>query len=415
MRVRHIVPMVLALCVATPAPASEPIGLQRIVLTGEAAPGGGTFDRFGAESMPVVAPVNGRGDVVFFATLARSGVDEGLFVSSRGRITAVAREGDAVPGVGRLSGFGTHPAPGLNDDGTVVFVAAISGGRAVEGIFTARNGRIRPVALSGAAAPGIASGVLASVDAPTINAKGDVAFLATVRRGRETLDAVLLWTQGRLQKIVARGDPAPAGGTFGGFGPPALNREGTVAFAAAVEGKAVPGGIFVSSGRRLRMVLGAGEDTPIGGIFAKFSERLGLSDHGAIAFHGLMKAAPVAAGVFVIEGERARAIARLGDPAPGGGTFSNFGLWPGMSATGSIGFAASVDGGPSPVIVVRTDRDGLQRVVGVGDALPNGARIASLTLFPVVSLGPSGAISFAVAPTATGGGPEGVFVAAPGR
>jgi hypothetical protein len=422
MRVRHLTlacaaigPIGLALCVATAAPGSEPTRLQRVALTGDAAPGGGIFDRFGAESMPVVAPVNARGDVAFFATLARSGVDEGLFLSSRGRITAVAREGDAVPGVGRLSGFGKHPAPALNDDGTVVFVAAVAGGRAVEGIFTARNGRIRPVALSGAAAPGIVSGVLASLDAPAINAKGDVAFLATVRRGRESLDAVLRSTQGRLAKVVVRGDPAPAGGTFAGFGPPALNRDGTVAFAAAVEGKAVPGGIFVASGGRLRMVLGAGDETPIGGIFAKFSERLGLSDHGAIAFHGLLKAAPVAAGIFVIEDERPRLVARLGDPAPGGGTFSNFGLWPGISGSGSIAFAASVDGGPSPVIVVRAGREGLQRVVGVGDALPNGARIASLTLLPVVSVASGGAVSFAVAPTATGEGPEGVFVAAPER
>src|SRR5207253_570896 len=85
---------------------------------------------------------------------------------SRGRITAVAREGDRVPGVGRLSGFGKHPAPGLGDDGTVVFAAAISGGRAVEGIFAAQGGRVRSVALSGSAAPGVASGTVAGLDAP---------------------------------------------------------------------------------------------------------------------------------------------------------------------------------------------------------------------------------------------------------
>jgi hypothetical protein len=414
MRVRHFVLTVLALTVAAAA-GSEPTRLQRVALTGDPAPGGGSFDRFGAESMPIVAPLNARGDVVFFATLARGGGDEGIFMASRGRITAVAREGDAVPGVGRLSGFGTHPAPSVNDDGTVAFVAAVSGGRAVDGLFTARSGRIRALALSGAAAPGVTSGALAALDAPTINAKGDVAFLATIRRGRESLEAVLRVAQGRLTKVVIRGDPAPAGGTFAGFGPPAMNRDGTVAFAAAVEGKAVPGGIFGASGGTLRMVLGAGAETPIGGIFAKFSERLGISDQGAIAFHGLLKAAPVSAGIFVIEDDRPRIVARLGEAAPGGGTFSNFGLWPGMSASGAIGFAASVDDGPSPVIVVRTSREGLQRVVGVGDALPDGARIASLTLFPIVSLGPSGAVSFAVAPTATGGGPEGVFVAAPAR
>jgi hypothetical protein len=405
--------VLFAALAAAAASGDEPSRLRRVAATGDAVPGGGVFDRFGAESMPIVAPVNARGDVAFFATLGRANSDEGFFLWSRGRVTAVAREGDRVPGVGRLSGFGKHPAPGLGDDGTVVFAAAIAEGRAVEGIFVAQNGRVRAVALSGAAAPGIASGVVAALDAPAINGKGDIAFLASVRRGRESLDAILLSTRGQLRKIVAQGDPAPAGGTFAAFGPPTLNRNGALAFGAAVEGRAVPGGIFVWSAGQLRMVLGAGDDTPIGGIFAKFSERLGFSDGGTIVFHGLLKLAPVAAAIFAIEDGRPRAVAQLGQQAPGGGRFSNFGLWPAMSATGVIAFAAAVDDGPSPVIVVRTGREGLHRVVGVGDQLPDGARIASLTLLPVVSVGAAGAVSFAVAPTASGGGPEGIFLAAP--
>jgi hypothetical protein len=255
--------------------------------------------------------------------------------------------------------------------------------------------------------------VLASLDAPAVNAKGDVAFLATVRRGRENLEAVLVSTRGQLQKIVAQGDPAPAGGAFAGFGPPALNRDGTVAFGAAIEGRAVPGGIFVWKAGQLRMVLGAGDETPIGGIFAKFSERLGFGDQGTIAFHGQLKAAPVAAGIFAIDEGRTRVVARLGDAAPGGGTLSNFGLWPAVSTKGVIAFTAAVDGGPSPVIVVLVAGDGPRRVVGVGDSVPGGTPIASLTLLPVVSVGAAGVVSFAVAPTATGGGPEGLFVAAP--
>jgi hypothetical protein len=405
--------VLFAALAAAAASGDEPSRLRRVAATGDAVPGGGVFDRFGAESMPIVAPVNARGDVAFFATLGRANSDEAFFLWSRGRVIALAREGDRVPGVGRLSGFGKHPAPGLGDDGAVVFAAAIAEGRAVEGIFVAQNGRVRAVALSGAAAPSIASGVLAALDAPAINAKGDIAFLASVRRGRESLDAILLSTRGQLRKIVAQGDPAPAGGTFAAFGPPTLNRNGALAFGAAVEGRAVPGGIFVWSAGQLRMVLGAGDDTPIGGIFAKFSERLGFSDGGTIVFHGLLKLAPVAAAIFAIEDGRPRAVAQLGQQAPGGGRFSNFGLWPAMSATGVIAFAAAVDDGPSPVIVVRTGREGLHRVVGVGDQLPDGARIASLTLLPVVSVGAAGAVSFAVAPTASGGGPEGIFLAAP--
>jgi len=401
------------LVVTLTAAADESTHVHQVVATGDAAPGGGVFDRFGAESMPIVAPVNATGDVVFFSTLGRGGADEGLFVSSRGRIRAVAREGDRVPGVGRLSGFGKHPAPGFSDDGTIVFAAAMTGGRAVEGIFAAQNGRIRPVALSGAAAPGIASGTLAGLDAPAINARGDIAFLANVRRGRESVEALLLSSRGQLQKVVAQGDPAPAGGSFAGFGPPAINRDGAVAFGAAVEGKAVPGGLFLWRGGQLRMVLGAGDETPVGGIFAKFSERLGLSDTGTIAFHGRLKAAPVAAAMFAIEDGRPRVVAQLGDPAPGGGHFSNFGLWPAAGPSGVIAFAGSVDGGPSPVIIVRTAADGLRRVVGVGDSLPRGGRIATLTLLPVVSVNARGTVSFAVAPSATGEGPEGLFVATP--
>jgi len=414
MPLRQLALVWIALLVATTAAGDQPSALRRVAATGDPAPGGGVFDRFGAEAMPIVAPVNARGDVAFFGTLGRADTDEGFFIwSSGGRAVVVARQGDRVPGVGRLSGFGKHPAPGLADDGTVVFAAAIAEGRAVEGIFAARDGRIRAVALSGAAAPGIPSGVIAGLDAPTVNAKGDVAFLATVRRGRENLDTILISTAGKLQKVVAQGDPAPAGGAFAGFGPPSVNREGAVAFGAAVEGRAVPGGIFVWKAGAFRMVLGAGEETPIGGIFAKFSERLGFSDQGAIAFLGLLKLGPVPAAIFSIADGRPRVVAQLGQPAPGGGRFSNFGLWPAMSATGAIGFAAAVDDGPSPVIIVRVTREGLQRVVGVGDTLPDGARIASFTLLPVVSVSPAGAVSFAVAPTATGGGPEGVYLAAP--
>ena len=47
--------------------------LRSIARTGDAAPGGGTFDRFGQETLPIVAPVNRRGDVAFFASLSRGG------------------------------------------------------------------------------------------------------------------------------------------------------------------------------------------------------------------------------------------------------------------------------------------------------------------------------------------------------
>ena len=399
--------------VARLAPGAEPAPLRAIARTGDPAPGGGTFDRFGQEALPVIAPVNASGDVAFFAKLSRGAADEGIFLHRRGRILTVAREGDRVPGVGQLSGFGKHPTPALSDGGTVAFVAAVAGGRAVEGIFAWSAGRLRAVATTGGPAPGMPSSVLAGLDVPAVNARGDIVFLATIRRGRESLDAILVSTGGALRKVVAQGDPAPAGGVFAAFGPPVINAQGTVAFAAVVEGKVVPGGIFVASGNRIQMLAGAGEETPIGGIFAKFSERVGLSDTGIVAFHGMLKFAPVEAAIFAVKDGRPRAVSRLGDPAPAGGTIAHFGLWPAVGPGGAIAFAASIDGGPSPVAVLLADGSGLTQVVAVGDTLPGGDRIASLTLYPVVSLGSRGHVSFAVTPTATGEGPEGLFTADP--
>src|SRR5438309_1616967 len=187
----------LALVAAVGVPrsvAAESRILQRVVVAGQLAPGGGVFERFSIEVLPVVAPVNSHGHVAFFATILR--------------------------------------------------------GRTSEGYFRA-TGR-------------------------------------------------------RIDTIAAQGDAAPAGGAFAGFGVPALNAAGAVAFAAVVEGRAVPGGVFVASAGRIRMLVGAGDETPIGGIFAKFSERVALNGAGAVAFTAALKEAPIAQAVFVVEGGRPR-------------------------------------------------------------------------------------------------------------
>src|SRR6266581_3515755 len=288
----------LALVAAVGVPrsvAAESRILQRVVVAGQPAPGGGVFERFSIEVLPVVAPVNSHGHVAFFATILRGRTSEGYFRATGRRIDTIAAQGDAAPGGGTFSGFGRHPIPALNEAGDVAFAAAVSGGKTVEGIFATTGRRLRAVAVVGGAAPGIASGTFANLDAPALNDRGDVAFLATVRRGRETVEAIYLSSGATLSKIVAQGDPAPAGGAFAGFGVPALNGAGAVAFTAA------------------------------------------------------LKEAPIAQAVFVVEGGRPRKVVAIGDAAPGGGVFSHFGLWPALSAGGAVGFTASVDRGVAEV------------------------------------------------------------------
>jgi hypothetical protein len=399
----------IALGGAAVGPAAETAVIQRVAVTGQAAPGGGTFGRFSVESQPVVAPVNSHGQVAFFATLLRGRASEGFFLATGPRIEKVVAEGDAAPGGGTFSGFGRHPIPALNEAGEVAFAAAVSGGRTVEGIFLASRRGLRAIAVSGAPAPGVASGTLASLDAPALNDRGAVAFLATVRRGRESVEAIYRFAGGRLDKIVAQGDGAPAGGAFAGFGVPALNNSGAVAFAAVVEGRAAPGGVFVIEGSKVRMLVGAGEESPIGGIFAKFSERVALNDAGTVAFTAVLKGAATPQAIFAVEGGRTRKVVAVGESAGDRGVFSHFGLWPALSAAGAVGFTASIDGGTVEVAAFVSTSKGFTRLGALGDSLPARGTLASFGLYPVLSLSSSGGATFATAPTATGEGIEGIF------
>src|SRR5712671_4318509 len=118
-------------------PAAETGPLRAVVRSGLAAPVGGRFDRFDVNAQPIVAPVNTRGQVAFYATVLRSPAREGIFLADSGRITKVAAFGDAVPGGGTLAEFAAHPVPALNASGHVAFGAHIAGGRATEGVFLA--------------------------------------------------------------------------------------------------------------------------------------------------------------------------------------------------------------------------------------------------------------------------------------
>ena len=193
-----------------PAPlAAQPFTVRAVVAAGQAAPGGGTFEHFSVESLPIVAPVNAKGQVAFFATLLRGTGSEGLFLASAGGVTKLVLEGDPAPGGGTISGLGKHPIPALNESGTVAFAASVTKGKTVEGIFTASRGRLQAAVLAPAAAPGIPSGTLAGLDSPALNDRGDIAFLATVRRGRETLEVIYHRAAGKLQKWWRRGIPLP--------------------------------------------------------------------------------------------------------------------------------------------------------------------------------------------------------------
>src|SRR5437016_8090075 len=105
--------------VAQPAvvPVSETGALRAVVRSGLPAPGGGRFDRFDVTAQPIVAPVNARGQVAFYATVLRSPAREGIFIAEGGQVRKLAAFGDNLSGGGTLAELGAHPLPALNAAG----------------------------------------------------------------------------------------------------------------------------------------------------------------------------------------------------------------------------------------------------------------------------------------------------------
>jgi hypothetical protein len=114
---------VLVEAVPSAAPVIDAGPLREVVRSGMVAPGGGRFDRFDVTTQPIVAPVNARGQVAFYATVLHGPAREGIFLFEAGQVTKVAAFGDTMPGGGTLAEFATHPLPTLNAAGHVAFSA----------------------------------------------------------------------------------------------------------------------------------------------------------------------------------------------------------------------------------------------------------------------------------------------------
>src|SRR5438270_11169161 len=359
-------------------------GLRAVVQSGFPAPGGGRFDRFDVAAHPVAAPVNARGQVAFYATVLRSPAREGIFIAEGGQVRKLAAFGDNLSGGGTLAEFGAHPLPSLNAAGHGAFVAHIAGGRATEGVFLAAPEGVQTIARAGDDAPGMPGGVLISFDAPSVNDNDELAFVATVRRGRDTLDVLYFWNGRRLQRIVAEGERlVRIGGVMDKIGEPALNNSGVIAFPAAIFKGPALGGIFVAGARNLRLLVGTGDRAPSGAMILRFSERVAIDDNDAIAFGAYLgKNEITREAVLRIGPEGLAEVAVEGAPAPGGGRFAGFGPWPTVGPDGVMAFIAALDGGPGPLAAFAGATGDIRRVATMGESLPQGELLGRFALNP---------------------------------
>jgi hypothetical protein len=383
---------------ARAVPERMPIAgdLRAVVWSGLQAPGGGRFDRFEVIGQPVVAPVNARGQVAFYATVLHAAGREGIFLAEAGQVTKVAAIGDGLPGGGTLSGFGDHPLPALNRLGHVAFGALIENGRGTEGIFLAGDEGLKAIALAGDDAPNVPLGVFVGFDAPALNDNDELAFVASVRRGRDVIDVLYFWNGRRLQRLVAEGDLLlRIGGKMDQIGEPALSNSGVVAFPASILKGPVLGGIFVAGARPLRLLVEAGDRAPDGATIQRFSERLAIDDADRIAFGAhLGKEGAIREAVLREGPEGLSEVAAEGAPAPGGGRYSGFGPWPTVAPGGVTAFIAALDGGPGPVAVFAGAAGAVKRVATMGERLPHRGSIGRLTMNSVAAAGPGGGVTF---------------------
>jgi len=378
--------------------------LRAVVESGATAPGGGRFDRFDITSQPIVAPVNARGQVAFFATVRRAPAREGIFLADGGHVTKVAAFGDSVPGGGTLAEFAEHPLPSLNAAGHVAFDAQIAGGRTTEGVFLVREDGLQTIALAGDDAPGMPAGVLVGFDAPVLNDNDELAFVANVRRGRDLLDVLYFWNGQRLQRLAAEGDRLlRTGGVMDKIGSPALNNGGVIAFPAAIFKGPALAGIFVAGARDLRLLVGAGERVPSGAMILRFSDRVAIDDEDGIAFGAYLAQDGVSREAVLRTGPEGLAeIAVEGTPAPGGGRYAGFGPWPTVAPGGVAVFIAALDGGPGPLAVFAGTAGDIRRVAAMGETLPHGGLIGRFASNAVAAAGPGGVLTFATVAEAEG-------------
>jgi len=389
----------------TAAPVSQRIGLRALAMADEPVGLNGSFDRFGLQVMTMVLGSNNRGETAFYATIRRSQAEEGIFLAKAdGKITPIAVAGDPVPDqAGQLiAGFGERPAPVINDEGSVAFIATLAGGRGAAGVFLASEGRLRTIASSGMKAPVILGGigVFAEFEAVSLNNRGDVAFLAWVRHGRETVEVMYVARKvgavHQLTKVAASGEPAPGGGFFVGFGAPVINNRGAIAFPAVVKLGPALGAIFVApADAPAHLFFGTGDPAPTGGIFARFSERIGFDDAGRVAFGAFINGSGPDFGIFVAEGADRRAVAARGQAAPDGGLYTSLGPWPAMSHTGNLAFVAATDQGQAFDGVFLMNFSGkVTRVVTPGAPLMDGGKLTSLGFYPTVAVASDESVSF---------------------
>jgi autotransporter-associated beta strand protein len=140
-------------------------------------------------------------------------------------------------------------------------------------------------------------------------------------------------------------------------------------------------GIFAgASSATLKAIAYDGQAAPNAmGHYTSFDNTLGINDRGQVAYVGYMDG-NIGSGVFLGDGTTQKIIALAGQTAPGGGTFTGFGLAR-ANNTGTILFGAQLNGSGTLNALFLSDGVDIIKVAEVGDTVA-GTTISQVGIDP---------------------------------
>jgi hypothetical protein len=248
-----------------------------IATAGMPAPDGGDFT--GGNSF---SSFNNADDVAFCENVTDSAAGpagSAVFLWSKGKVTTVVRPGMKIA----RGTFGDSWRPQISNSGIVTFEGKI-GDDADYSAYMWKDGQLTELASVATDVPG-GSGKFTALRGVTANSNGDAAMLGNTDAGW----GVYLYTakDKKLSKVVAPGDAAPGGGTFGDAfnsyrNSVRIGEDGSVLFEASLDSGT---GVFLSNAGKLGVVERTDQDLKgVGKAADNPGSGLGLASNGVLQF-----------------------------------------------------------------------------------------------------------------------------------
>lgn len=238
---------------------------------------------------------------------------KGLFIYDQGKLNLIARSGQKI-GNGEEGVFSEHYYPStINERGEIAWFSRVGNGG---GIFVLRQKGIELVAFQGKpTAIKEADYIGFGQRAPGINNNGDVVFSAFFDGPNNGRGLFLKKPNGPVEVVYRSGETIPGTNyNFFDFSSPMINSKGEIAFVGHFPGRAR--GLFIKTAKGLETVALMDQKLPGGKpeeIFNNFVQ-MSFNDKAELVFYGQYKNADV--GIFIKDAKGLRALARRGDKMP---------------------------------------------------------------------------------------------------